>query len=166
MGIVATLAFVAAAGVLAQESITVVAPPSPFPPPVDPLVDMPGRVFQQTGAMPRECGRFQLRQVASTFEGATREQLQAAVRCARQAMRDRQPFWTFVQHRGIDSWGATGLLRTAAGELHIFGYDSTPCGGPGCQPRLSLQRCEDPAVKPAADGAAPDFTCRRIGPPQ
>ena len=129
-------------------------------PPIDPpLVDMPRRVFDITGASPRECGRFPRRDLTVRRAGATRSDLEAAVRCARRAMRDRQPFWTFVEQPGIDSWVAHGLLRKSDGTVHWFEYDSAPCGGPGCEPDLSLEPCAEPAVTPA--GEEPDFTCRR-----
>ena len=125
-----------------------------------PLVDLPRKVLALTGGSPRECGRFQLREAAAPLEGATRNELGAAVRCARQAMRDGQPFWTFNQRRGIDSWVAHGLLRTSSGALHYFVYDASPCGGPNCQPTLSLEPCRDVGVRPATDGEPVDFTCR------
>ena len=129
--------------------------------PVDPpLVDMPRRVFEITGANPRECGRHSLRSVNGRFEGATRQALEASLQCARDAIKSGRPFWTFVERRGIDSWIAHGILRTAGGDLRFFAYDAAPCGGPGCQPTLSLESCREPAVKPAADGDEPDFTCR------
>ena len=122
-----------------------------------PSVDLRNRVVALTGSSPRECGLFQLRKA---FEGATRNELEAAVRCARQAVRDGQPFWTANQRQGIDSWVAHGLLRTSDGALHFFVYDSAPCGGPNCRGELSLEPCREVAVKPAADGEPVDFTCR------
>ena len=127
--------------------------------PIDPhVVDMSRRVFEITGASPRECGRFPRRDLTVRHAGATRDELEGAVRCARQAMRDRQPFWTFVEQPGIDSWVAHGLLRTASGDVRWFEYDSDPCGGPGCKSDLSLHPCREVAVTPEAD--EPDFTCR------
>jgi hypothetical protein len=123
-------------------------------------VDLPAQVLGLTGGSPRECGRFEIREVAGKRVAATRGELDAAVRCARQAIRDRQPFWTFVERRGIDSWIAHGLLRTAGGDLRFFVYDAAPCGGPHCQPTLSLEPCREPAVKPAAEGGEADFSCR------
>jgi hypothetical protein len=128
---------------------------------VPPYVDLPLKVLALTGNSPRECGRFRLRQVGTRFESATPKELEAAVRCARQAVRDGRPFWTFNERHGIDSWVAHGLLRTADGALHYFVYDGSPCGGPQCEPTLSLEPCREPAVMPAADGMAVDFTCRR-----
>lgn len=126
--------------------------------PIDPHVaDMSRQVFEITGTSPRECGRFPRRAVAGRRVGATRNELEGAVRCARQAMRDRQPFWTFAEQQGIDSWVAHGLLRAPDASLQFFAYDSDPCGGPGCRSDLSLFPCEKPAVTP--DAADADFTC-------
>jgi len=122
-----------------------------------PVVDMPRRVFEITGASPRECGRHPLRSVNGRFEGATRQQLEASLQCARDAIKSGQPFWTFVEHRGIDSWVAHGFLRTASGDVRRFVYDSAPCGNPSCQPLLTLERCQLPSVTGEGDEA--DFTC-------
>jgi hypothetical protein len=149
-----------AAGLAAQESVVVQAPANVFPPRDPPLVDMPRRVFALTGADPVDCGAYPLRQVNDALQGATRDQLRAALRCAERAIKDRRPFWTYNERRGIDSWVAHGLLRTSSGELRSFVYDGSPCGGPGCEPRLSVQPCREPSVRPAADGAGPDFSCR------
>jgi hypothetical protein len=99
--------------------------------------------------------------VNGRLEGATRQQLETSLRCVRDAINAGQPFWTYTERPGIDSWVAHGLLRTADGTVHVFVYDGSPCGGPQCQPKLSLEPCREPAVKPAADGSAADFTCRR-----
>ena len=151
------------AGVAGQESTSLtVLLPRVTPPPDPVFVDLPLKVFALTGDSPRECGRFQLRQVGASFVGATRDELRAAVRCAQRAIKEGQAFWTYNQRRGIDSWVANGLLRTAAGELRFFSYDSSPCGGgPGCEPRLSLEPCRDPYVQRAVDGEGDDFRCRR-----
>ena len=125
-----------------------------------PMVDLPMRVVALTGDSPRECGRLQIRDLAGKRVAAARGELDAAVRCARQAIREGKPFWTYVQRRGLDSWIAHGLLRTAGGDVRFFAYDSAPCGGPSCQPTLSLEPCREPAVKAAADGDEPDFSCR------
>jgi hypothetical protein len=122
-----------------------------------PLVDMPRRVFELTGASPRECGRHPLQSVNGRLEGATRQQLEASVQCARDAINAGRPFWTFVEHRGIDSWVAHGFLRTASGDVRRFVYDSAPCGNPSCQPLLTLQPCRLPSVTGERDGA--DFSC-------
>ena len=124
-----------------------------------PIVDMPRRVFEITGANPRECGRHPLREVNGRREGATREQLEASLECARDAIKAGQPFWTFVELRGIDSWVAIGFLRTASGDVRYFGYDSNPGGGLGYSPRLTLQPCQLPSVRPAVDGSAASFYC-------
>jgi len=155
-----TLATAFAAGLLAQESASVVAPANVFPLREPPLVDMPKRVFALTGANPVDCGGYQLRHVNGVRQGATRAQLQAAVRCAERAMKERRTFWTYNERSGIDSWFARGLLRTSSGELHLFSYDASPCGGPGCEPKLSLEPCGQPYVQAAADGEGPDFRCR------
>jgi len=121
---------------------------------------MARRVFAVTGSGPRECGRHPLRQVERTILDAPFADLQASLQCARQAIQARQPFWTFVERRGIDSFVAHGLLRTAEGEMRYFYYDSAPCGGPGCEGELTLELCASPSVKPATpDGEAPDFSC-------
>jgi hypothetical protein len=125
-----------------------------------PLVDMPRKVFEITGAKPRECGRHPLRQVNGRREGATREQLDASLQCAREAIQAGQPFWTFVELPGIDSWVGHGLLRTASGDVRRFVYDSAPCGGPQCQPELTLEPCASPSVASTADGRSVDFSCR------
>ena len=129
---------------------------------VQPVADMARRVFAETGSSPRECGRHPLRQVGRTTVEAPLAELRASLQCVQQAIQARQPFWTFVQRRGIDSFVAHGLLRTADGEVRYFYYDSAPCGGPGCEGELTLELCASPAVKPrTADGEAPDFECRQ-----
>ena len=162
MGTVAAMVLMLA-GALGQDSTSLtVLLPRPTPPRDPVFVDLPLKVFALTGDSPRECGRFQLRQVGASFVGATRDQLQAALRCAQRAIKEGQPFWTYNQRRGIDSWVANGLLRTAAGEVRSFSYDSSPCGGgSGCEPRLDSEPCRKPAIQPASDGNPPDFVCRR-----
>jgi hypothetical protein len=124
-----------------------------------PQVDMPRRVFELTGARPRECGRHPLQSVNGRLEGATRQQLEASLQCAREAIKAGQPFWTFVEQRGIDSWVAHGFLRTASGDVRHFVYDSAPCGNPSCQPRLTLQPCQLPSVTATGVGDGADFAC-------
>ncbi|HEV8394875.1 MAG TPA: hypothetical protein VGQ37_11410 [Vicinamibacterales bacterium] len=131
----------------------------PQQPAEPPLVDMPRRVLEMTGASPRECGRYPLRQANGRLEGATSEQLEASVQCVREAIKAGQPFWTFVEHPGIDSWVANGFLRTASGDVHYFVYDSAPCGRPGCQPKLTLLLCQLPSVKRNGNGNAVGFDC-------
>lgn len=162
MGTVAAIALMLASLAGQQSTSITVLPPRTVPAPDPYFVDLPLKVFALTGESPRECGRFQRRQVGGSFEGATRDELQGAVRCAQKAIKEGQPFWTYTERRGIDSWVADGLLRTATGELRFFSYDASPCGGgPGCESRLHLEPCGAPAVKPAADGDGPNFTCRR-----
>jgi hypothetical protein len=139
------------AGALAVQAL------SQSPPP---LIDMPRKVFEITGANPRECGRHPLRQVNGRREGATRKQLEASLQCAREAIKAGQAFWTFVELPGIDSWVGHGFLRTASGDVRFFEYDSDPCGGIRCGPDLSLYPCAEPVVTADAGGEDADFSCR------
>jgi hypothetical protein len=142
--------------------IGVLAAPLLVQPAVDPpLVDMARRVFVITGADPRECGRHPLRDVNERREGPTREQLEASLRCVSEAIQTGQRFWTFVELPGIDSWVAHGFLRTASGDLRHFVYDSAPCGGPRCQPELTLEPCARPGVTSTPGGTGFDFACDR-----
>ena len=129
-------------------------------PRVSPVVDMARRVAAITGSSPRECGRHPAREVGGRVERATRDQLRASLECARVAIKSGQPFWTFVEAHGIDSWVAHGLLRTASGDLRFFEYDSDPCGGIRCEPDLSLYPCAEPVVTADAGGEDADFSCR------
>jgi hypothetical protein len=127
---------------------------------VPPVADMARRVFAVIGPAPRECGRRQLRQSGRMTLDPPLADLQTSLECVRQAIAARQPFWTFVQRRGIDSFVAHGLLGTTNGEVQYFDYDSSPCGGPRCGGELTLAPCTSPSVKPAsADGEAADFEC-------
>lgn len=129
---------------------------------VQPVADMARRVLAVTGSAPRECGRHLLRQVGGKTVDAPLADLQASLQCVRQAIAAGEPVWAFVQRRGIDSFVAHGLLRTANGDVQAFYYDSAPCGGPRCEGELRLEPCVSPSVTPtSANGQAPDFACRQ-----
>lgn len=129
---------------------------------VPPVTDLTRRILAVTGPAPRECGRHQLRRVGGKTVDVARAALQTSMQCVREAIAARQPFWTFVERRAIDSFVAHGLLRTANGAVQFFEYDSSPCGGPACGGDLTLEPCANPSVKSdSADRGAPDFECRQ-----
>lgn len=102
-----------------------------------------------TGPQAEDCGRHQ---VAASAEALTK-----SLACALAASAKRRPFWTFREDQGIDSRLAHGLLGNSDGTVHLFRWDSAPCGGPGCAPRYSIEICPMPNV----DTVGRRFRCKQ-----
>jgi hypothetical protein len=115
------------------------------------------RVRLIIGMQPAECGQHFLTRTSDTVVAIGRSELELSLKCGMAAARAKQPFWTFKQEQGIDSWIAQGLLGGPDGLIQHFWYDSAPCGGSGCEPRLTISPCARPSVS-SVDGQA-RFSC-------
>lgn len=72
--------------------------------------------------------------------------------CVVRAFQARRPFHARFWKQGIDSQIADGIAADASGAVYIYWFDSAPCGGPGCEPRLDERRCQKPYIREAPDG--------------
>ena len=126
----------------------------------DPADDLRQYVEQFTGSEPRECGRHLLVQRERQWVAADEGALQKSVECGVAAASTRRAFWTFKQNQGIDAWIASGLLGTGSGVIYRFSYDSAPCGGPGCQSRITFERCDKPIAATGSNQLS-EFRCAR-----
>src|SRR5262245_49027587 len=132
--------------------------PSKIPAPraSDPVSDLYARILKLAGTTPVECGRH----LVKTFgtPSATSGALEASLACGTSAVASGGAFWVLVQHSGIDSWVATGLVGSSGRPVQHFSYDSAPCAGPCCDPRLTVRPCPNPSVHTFEDGRI-DFRC-------
>ena len=140
---------------------------SDVPPPVGGVIPVPKRVPTReesaavllvrvraiTGAAPAECGRH--------FINAGRSELESSLQCAIFAARAKQPFWTFQQLQGIDSWVAVGFAAGPDGLIRYFSYDSSPGGGPrnDSRFRLTASPCARPSVVLVLVNGDERFSC-------
>jgi hypothetical protein len=69
--------------------------------------------------------------------------------CVFDAYDEKVPFHARFWRQGIDSEIADGIARDGSGTLYIYRFDSAPCGGPGCAPRLTERVCLKPYVRHA-----------------
>lgn len=106
------------------------------------LRDVQVRVWEAAGAETADCGRF----LRSRQSVVAPSQLRGALSCLLKSADHREPAQLLVHGQGEDSWGATGLLATTAGEVVSFVYDSDPSGGRRAGPRFSTERCPEPVV--------------------
>lgn len=115
-----------------------------------------------TGPEPLDCGQHRLVYAGDSPVLISEEALQRSLSCGTEAAKARQPFWTFKQGQGIDSWIAHGLLGTDQGAVYRFSFDSAPCGGPGCPSRFLVEPCETPVVT-GNPPWGPEFSCGAAG---
>ena len=112
--------------------------------------DLRGYIERFTGPAAIECGQL----------GAVPDResdlpiFERVIACGRQASKSQQAFWVIEWLPDLDSTVCRGLLGSADGTIYRFGYDSAPCGGPGCGSRFTVERCPIPV--PQDHG----FTCR------
>ena len=86
--------------------------------------------------------------------------------CAISAFDDGSAFIARYQQRGIDSKLLTAVAMNSAGQVKIFRWDSSPCGGgSSCSPVTDVQACEGPAVELATseDPNALPLSCSSLG---
>lgn len=73
-----------------------------------------------------------------------------ARQCMLRAWTQGLPFYLIAQGTSVDSSVASGVIgRPRRGGLERFGYDSAPCGGPGCAESFHMRPCRA-VVEPAA----------------
>jgi hypothetical protein len=129
------------------------------PPRPDPVRELRAHVERVTGPEPRDCGQHRLAYAGRSPVLISEEALRGSLSCGTTAAKTRQPFWTFTQGQGIDSWVAHGLLGTEEGTVYSFSFDNAPCGGPGCPSRFLVEPCERPAVTSSPHFGA-EFQCK------
>jgi hypothetical protein len=112
------------------------------------VVTLFAKVRGVVGTQPIECGRHLLRRTSDGADASDVSGLEASLKCGIAAARAKQPFWTFRQERGIDSWIAQGLLGGADGVIQYFSYDSSPDGDASsdANARLTVSSCARPSV--------------------
>ncbi len=112
-------------------------------------------VLEKTGAGAVRCGVVKgspygtARQVGPT-------DLRKVAECATAAWRSGRPFFFAVEGSAVDSWVATGLLRTKGGPIMLFWYDSAPCGNDSCREEFTVYKCPQPAKDGSVD---PQMKC-------
>jgi CubicO group peptidase (beta-lactamase class C family) len=112
----------------------------------DPAGALRDHVEQLTGKNPLDCGQLQRPRPPGRGEDTDLAAIERALACGREASSRRQPFFAYFGGFGVDSWLAAGLLGKADGSMWAFGFDSMPCGGPGCPSRFDIESCERPVV--------------------
>jgi hypothetical protein len=125
--------------------------------PEEALLELRGFAERFTGPGWIDCGQHALER---PFVSATEEDLKISLTCGLDAARQKKAFMTLKQTQGIDSLIFQGLLGTPDGRTYRFGYDSAPCGGPGCSGRFSVEQCDRPSVARSAN-LGPEFRCQR-----
>jgi len=86
--------------------------------------------------------------------------------CATSAFEDGSAFIARYQQQGIDSKLLTAVAMNSAGQVKIFRWDSSPCGGgSSCSPVTDVQACQGPAVELASseDPNALPLSCSSLG---
>jgi hypothetical protein len=126
----------------------------------DPVAELRSYAERFTGTKPLDCGLHTLTLLDGRWFPANEAALQKSVACGIAAAAKHQPFWTFKQEQGIDSWVALGLVGTPEGLVYRFSYDSAPCGGPHCPGRISFERCESPQAVAGQYNRA-EFRCTK-----
>jgi hypothetical protein len=81
----------------------------------------------------------------------------AVASCVEDNLASSTPFHAVTELQGIDSQVVVGWVLDAAGTLTRYFYDSSICGGSGCDvagcgPRVSVAICEEPGFIPDEDG--------------
>lgn len=108
------------------------------------------RVRPTVDVEPTDCGQHFVRRTSDgLFGSAGVSDLELSLKCGMAAARAKQPFWTFAQLQGIDSWFAEGLVGGSDGLIRHFSYDSSPSGNlaDDSRFRLDMSACARPPVR-------------------
>ena len=93
------------------------------------------RIQSIVGLHPADCGQHLFRRrVLAAYES----ELVLSLKCSLDAAAVKQPFWTFAEHPGTDSWLASGMFGGSDGAIKYFSYDSSPGGDPYDDSRFRL----------------------------
>lgn len=71
--------------------------------------------------------------------------------CATTAFEAGNAFMARYRQIGDDSQLLSAVAMNSAGQVKIFRWDSSPCGGGSCSPVTDVQACEGPAVELATN---------------
>lgn len=87
----------------------------------------------------------------------------AVVRCVEENLASGTPFHAVAEQQGTDSEVALGWVLDEEGTLSRYLFDSSICGGSGCEvegcgPRVSVVICVDPTFIPDEDAGAEQGT--------
>lgn len=95
-------------------------------------------------------------------ESRPREDVDA---CASGAFKDGQAFIARYQQQGKDSRLVTAVAMNTTGQVKVFRWDSSPCGGGSCSPVTDVQACEGPSLElsTSADENALPIACSSLG---
>jgi len=134
-------------------------PPAPGPA-RDEVSVLRSRCEAITGPNPLDCGQHLLVGAFLRTAPIGEDALGRSLECGVDAAARRQPFSTFRQLQGIDSWVANGLIGTADGTIQRFSWDSAPCGLPGqCTGRLETTPCRNPSIANIPNQGGLIFIC-------
>ena len=81
-----------------------------------------------------------------------------ALACVRSARDEHANAFVSFGYPGMDSMLGWGLVSLASGELELYRFDSSPCGGGDCPYRLRMTTCLHIA-EPLADGDGVEHIC-------
>jgi hypothetical protein len=81
-----------------------------------------------------------------------------ALRCVMDARAQHAAAYVSHASFGVDSLVGWGIVSHAGGELDLYRYDSSPCGGGDCAYRLDTARCRRVADAPKP-GAKVEHVC-------
>ena len=95
------------------------------------------------------CGRFKYEFIHGNKP--TPAEVAVLQGCMAGAIASKRSFYFSIEGSGVDSYGATGLMKIPNGALQRFSYDSSPCGGPGCAERFEVWTCPMQANTKAID---------------
>jgi hypothetical protein len=99
-------------------------------------------VTTHLGGSVTACARFRYQFIRGSTPTAL--ELEALQTCMASAFEGDRVFYFSIEGTAVDSYVATGLMRTRSGQLQRFWYDSAPCGGPGCPERFQFAACQAP----------------------
>jgi hypothetical protein len=85
--------------------------------------------------------------------------------CAADAFDSQNAFIARYQQQGEDSKLLVAVAMNSAGQVKIFRWDSSPCGGGSCSPVTDVQACEGPTVtlRTSDDASALPISCSSLG---
>jgi hypothetical protein len=88
--------------------------------------------------------------------------------CVAEAFEGGDAFIARYEHMGVDSRLITAVASNSAGDVKIFQWDQSPCGGSGCDPVTDVQACRDPSLNPetSEDPNALPISCDDVGLPE
>jgi hypothetical protein len=87
--------------------------------------------------------------------------------CVAEAFDAGAPFIARYEQGGVDSKLVLAVASNTEGVVKLFQWDSSPCGGAGCDPVTDVQSCEGPALRQdtqtSEDPRGLPITCDRVG---